>query len=88
VAKLADAHLRRIYRYRNVLRRCAYGRRESLHAANCVIARSSRGREGDSRTGEASLDVQTMHRDSPTGVTQAASKVFIVERIAASTASL
>jgi len=61
---------------------------EDTHAANSVIPRSSRRREGNSRTGEASLDVQTAHREPPACVTHAASRVFIVERIAASTASL
>jgi hypothetical protein len=53
--------------------------RESPHAANRVTAGNSRDREGNSKTGAACLDVQTMQRDSPTGVTHAASRVFIVE---------
>jgi len=51
----------------------------SPHAANRVTAGSSRDREGNSKTGAACLDVQTMQRESPTGVTHAASRVFIVE---------
>jgi hypothetical protein len=53
--------------------------RESPHAANRFTTGSSRAREGNSTTGAACLDLQTMQRDSPAGVTQAASSVFIVE---------
>jgi len=52
---------------------------QSHHAANRVTARSSRDREGISKTGAACLEVQTMQRNSPTGVTQAASRVFNAE---------
>jgi NAD(P)-dependent dehydrogenase (short-subunit alcohol dehydrogenase family) len=56
-----------------------FGTRESPHAANRVTVGTSRDREGNSKTGAACLDVQTMQRDSPTGVRHAASRVFIVE---------
>src|SRR5580692_9362966 len=57
------------------------GRRDGSepYAANRVTTGSSRDREGNSKTGTACLDVQTMQRKSPTGVTHAASRVFIVE---------
>ena len=51
----------------------------SPHTANRLTAGSSHDREGNSKTGAACLDVQTMQRDSPTGVTRTASRVFIVE---------
>jgi short-subunit dehydrogenase len=52
---------------------------QSHHAANRVTAGSSRDREGNSKTVAACLDVQTIQRDSPTGVTQASSRVFNAE---------
>jgi hypothetical protein len=59
------------------------------HAANRVIAAGLCGREGNSSTiAVACLDAQTMQRRCSTGVEEAASSLFNVERIAASMTSL
>jgi hypothetical protein len=58
------------------------------HAANRVIAAGLCDLEGNSSTSAgARKDAQTVQRGS-TGAKEAASRVFNVERIAASTASL
>jgi hypothetical protein len=59
------------------------------HAANRVIAAGLCDLEGNSSTSAgARKDAQTMLRGCSTGAKEAASRVFNVERIAASTASL
>ena len=59
------------------------------HAANRVIAVGLCDLEGNSSTSAgARKDAQTMQRGCSTGAKEAASRVFNVERIAASTASL
>jgi hypothetical protein len=59
------------------------------HAANRVIAEGLCDLEGNSSTSAgARKDAQTMQRGCSTGAKEAASRVFNVERIAASTASL
>ncbi len=59
------------------------------HAANRVIAAGLCDLEGNSSTrAGARKDAQTMQRGCSTGVEEAASSLFNVERIAASMASL
>jgi hypothetical protein len=59
------------------------------HAANRVTAAGLCDLEGNSSTSAgARKDAQTMPRGCSTGAKEAASRVFNVERIAASTASL
>ena len=59
------------------------------HAANRVIAAGLCDLEGNSSTSAgARRDAQAMQRGCSTGAKEAASRVFNVERIAASTASL
>jgi hypothetical protein len=60
-----------------------------VHAANRVIAVGLCDLEGNSSTtAGACKDLQTMHRGCSTGAKEVASRVFNVERMAASTASL
>ena len=67
----------------------AFCKKIGPHAANRVIAVGLCDLEGNSSTNDgARKDTQTMQRDWSTGTREAASRVFNVERIAASTASL